>query len=427
MLEGSQMSRVMSNPMAPFRYGLLLLAACGGETTFVDPPPPPPALGFRVQLTADPEDVAAAQALGWATGIPDAQVTITPEDSSAAPRVLQGSASGTVELEGFASGSYIVEAQRWLTPAEWALLPASQDVVGWVAKGLVRLTGSGADLPLAMAASRRKGLMISEWAFNIAALQPVNETYPFGGFLEIYNNADTTAYLDGLIIARGILYDYDYPNFPCSATAALTTDPNGIWTREVQQFPGRGEDYPVPPGGLVTVAIDAIDHSAIVNGGIDLSGAEFEFWGGPGDVDNPAAVNMIDTLALGGNALGHGPVFQNLGSVAVLARAYDLATVPRQRDLTGSEYAQISADRLIDVVTLWPEFVSQWPRCSRIVHSRFDRASFDGRGQEENTEYRYSISRRSIPGTVGGQPVLQHSRNSDADFMRTLRSPGIAP
>ncbi len=415
----------MPHPHTHSSYALLLLTACGGGVTLVDPPPPPPVFGFRLLLTPDPEDLAAAQALGWTNGIPNVEVTITPQDSSAAPRVLQGSASGTLEVGTIPSGSYIVEAKRWLTSAERALLPVNQDVLGWIAKSLIRFAGSGGDLPLPLAASRQKGLVIGEWAFNIAALQPVNQTYYFGGFLEIYNNGDTTAYLDGLTIAHALVYGYDYPNFPCNATAALTNDPQGIWTREVQQFPGRGSDYPVPAAGVVVVAIDAIDHSAIVNGGIDLSRADFEFWGGPGDVDNPAVPNMIDTLALGGNVLGHGPVFQSIASVVVLARPYDRLTVPRQRDPSGTEYARISADRVIDVVTLWPNYVAEWPRCPQLVNARFDRGSFDGRGYEENAEYEYSISRRRVPAAVGGQ--LQHSRTSDADFIRTRRSPGIVP
>jgi hypothetical protein len=382
-------------------------------------------LEFRV----DSEDSASATALGWANGIPGVQVTITPEDSATgSPQVLQGSDSGTLLLDQLAGGRYLVDAVRWLTDAERAQLPAGDDAVGFVTRVPLNTAAATARVPVPMAASRRKGLVISEWAFNIAALQPVNETYALGGFLELFNNADTTVYLDGLIVARGLSYGFDYPNFPCSFEAVFANDPQGIWAREVQQFPGRGRDYPVPPGGIVVVAVDAIDHSKIVSVGLDLSHADFEFWGGPGDVDNPAVPNMIDTLALGGNALGHGPVFQGLSEVDVLARPYDLATVPRQRDLPGQEYARISAGLIIDVVTLWPNYVSEYgPRCPQLVNERFDHASFDGRGYDENVEYEYSVSRRRIPGSRNGPPLLQWSRNSDADFIRTLRSPGSVP
>lgn len=407
--------------------GVALLAGACLSGTELLLPPRAPLTPLTLHFQADSEDLATARALGWEAGIPEVQVRLAPAESTAgAPLAFEGSTTGTLALGELAAGRYVVDAVRWLTATERARLPAGDDALGFVTR--LRLTASTTtgDVPVAMPASRRRGIVISEWAFNWAAFPGV-ETYRFGGFLELYNNSDTTIYLDGLIIARGIVYEYDYPNFPCRLEAAFTNDPQGIWAREVQQFPGRGRDYPVAPGGTVVIAVDAIDHSKIINLGLDLSHADFEFWGGPGDVDNPAVPNMLDTLALGGNALGHGPVFQSIGSVAVLARPYNLATVARRRDLNGTEYARIDAPLILDVVTLWPNYVGTYPRCPQLVNARFDRASFDGRGYGATAEYAYSISRRRIPGGHSPQPVLQHSRNSDADFVRTLRSPGIIP
>jgi len=406
----------------------LVAGACLNGTELVSPPRVP-VTSFTLEFRADSEDLASATALGWANGIPGVQVTLAPEDSAnGVPQVYQGSDSGTLTLGQLQAGRYRVDAVRWLTDAERARLPAGDDALGFVARILLSTASASARVPIGMVASRRKGLVISEWAFNIAAFVEVNETYFFGGFLELYNNADTTVYLDGLIIARGFSLGFDYPNYPCTLEAVFANDPQGIWAREVEQFPGRGRDYPVRPGGLVLVAIDAIDHSRLISRGLDLSHADFEFWGGPADIDNPAVPNMIDTLALGHNGLGHGTVFQGLSSVAVLAHPYDLATVPRQTGLTGEDYVRISAEQIVDVVTLWPNYVSQYgPRCPQLVNSRFDRASFDGRGYDENVEYDYSISRRRVPVSGIGLPLLQRSRNSDADFIRTLRSPGSIP
>ncbi len=179
----------------------------------------------------------------------------------------------------------------------------------------------------------------------------------------------------------------------------------------------------VQPGHFIVIAVDAIDHSQIAQGGLDLTHADFEFWGGSGDVDNPRVPNMIDTLSLGGNVLGHGPVFQNLGSVAVLARPYELSTIERRFSPGGSAYGLISADLVLDVVSLWPKAVSPYPRCNQLVNARFDRMSNDRRGRDENVEFLHSLSRRTITAP-GGALKLEWTRNSDADFARTLRSPG---
>jgi hypothetical protein len=406
---------------------ILAPAACGGGTTTVEPPPPPPT-NFSVALKPLAEDLAAAQALGWANGIPDAVVTLTPNDSSGAPRTVRTSASGTADFGTVASGTYIVEAIRWLSPAEVAGLPVGEDVDGWVLKRLVTATGQGGGQQLGIPASRRKGLVISEWAFNIAALPEVGATYPYGGYVEIYNNGDTTAYLDRLTIVQAFAHSFDFPNFPCGTYGQqLGLDPSGIWTRHIQQFPGAGHEHPLLPGTRAVVAVDAINHANIAAKGIDLSHADFEFWGGPGDVDNPAVPNMIDTLSIGHDITGHGPIFQNSASVAVLARPYNKGSASRLLAIDGNEWALVPGNFVLDVVSLWPNFVYIYPRCSRVVNAVFDRASSDVRGHDQDIEYEYSISRRPVPIGLSDHLLLQNSRDSNADFVRTRRSPGAVP
>jgi hypothetical protein len=175
------------------------------------------------------------------------------------------------------------------------------------------------------------------------------------------------------------------------------------------------------------VAIDAIDHHAIGARGIDLSHADFEFWGGPGDVDNPAVPNMIDTLSTGRNIQGHGPLWLGSANVAALARPYDKATAPRLVTGNGNEFAQVSRDLVIDVVSMYPNFVYIYPRCARVVNAVFDRESSEVRGFDENVEWDFSVSRRAIPSALSSHIILQDSRNSDADLVRTRRSPGVVP
>lgn len=412
--------RILIRRAIPFAA---VLSACGSEVTLLDVPRPPTS-ELRLILTPEPEDLSVAEGLGWVGRIPNAEVVITPMDSSSQARTLVSDAEGVVEPGPLEAGTYILDVTRWLSDAEQAMIRQSR-VDGWLTRQRIRFPRTESELIVPVAANRLRDLMISEWEFNKVARPPVNETYHFGGFIELYNNADTTVFLDGLIIARGLLYGFDYPNFRCSATDAFTNDPQGIWVREVQQFPGQGRDRPVLPGEVVLVVTDAIDHSTIINGGMDLSNADWEFWGGPGDIDNPAVPNMSDALTLGRNGLGHGPVFQDLGSVALLARPYDLATVIRARDPAESEYARVAPDLIVDVVTLWPNYVSTYgPRCAQLVNRRFDRGSFDGRGFNGDAEYEFSVSRRMRPVPNRNQPRMQHTKNSDADLVRTPRSPG---
>ncbi len=135
---------------------------------------------------------------------------------------------------------------------------------------------------------------------TVAVQSPIviNEIYYVGGinrayyfydqFVELYNASDTTQYLDGLIICRGRQYhdpDLDILDY--------------VQVLYVFQFPGEpltGREYPIEPGEFVTIAGDAVDHSAYVDNALDLSNSPWEFFTPyASDIDNPAqnVVNVI--------------------------------------------------------------------------------------------------------------------------------------
>jgi len=135
--------------------GILLASGCGGGATLITPPPPG-SVEFTLTFRPDTEDLATAQALGWQSGIPGADVTVRPVDSSAAPQTFRSSAQGTVVLPSLPPGDYVVEAQRWLSSAERAALPARDDAVGFAARRNVRVPAGGGTGAVAVPASRRR-------------------------------------------------------------------------------------------------------------------------------------------------------------------------------------------------------------------------------------------------------------------------------
>jgi hypothetical protein len=273
-------------------------------------------------------------------------------------------------------------------------------------------------------ASRRKGLVISEWAFNVAGIPGIG-AYPTGGFLELFNNADTTVYLDGLVIAQGWNVAHDYSRDGCAGYRWATDDSLGIWSRLFQAFPGQGRDHPVGPGQAVVVATDAIDHRSFFPGAIDLSGADYEFTGSP-DVDNPAAPNLHD-IGLISNPLGHGLQFGGLAHVAVLVLPVDPATLEIHHSSETASYARLPRALVLDAVWIGSNYAEpSSPECPRLVHRVFDRAAVRARGTDEVAEYQFSVSRRPAGGS-GPRLVLQHTRTGFADFARTSRTPGVVP
>jgi len=110
--------------------------------------------------------------------------------------------------------------------------------------------------------------------------------YFYDQFVELYNTAENTLYLDGCIITR---------NFPSDLEDIEDID--HVRATYAFQFPGTpvtGREYPIEPGQHVVVASDAINHSLYANNGVDLSGADWEFFNPLGsDWDNPDVPNVV--------------------------------------------------------------------------------------------------------------------------------------
>lgn len=120
-------------------------------------------------------------------------------------------------------------------------------------------------------------LLFSEIYYNGA---PPNPAFYFHDqFTELYNNSDSTIYLDSLIIAD---VDYGY------------VEEDFIHAIHAYMFPGSGTDYPLLPGQFVIVAQDGKNHLDSNPNSLDLSGADFEYYAkGMGDVNIPEVPDMI--------------------------------------------------------------------------------------------------------------------------------------
>ncbi len=404
---------------------LLAAVACTGSTEIVTPPPPP-ASGFTLRFVPEPEDGATAAALGWGSGLPGLAVTLTPADSSRPARAFTSEGDGTVAIPDLVAGDYIVEASRWLTAAERAELAGGDDGDGFATRTVLR-TGTGVgSTTIAVPASRRRSLVISEWAFNVGQT-PGLGGYTNGGFLELYNNADTTVFLDGVVVVKGLDQEFESAAFPCSAFRQYASDAAGIWSLAYQVFPGKGRDYPLAPGHVVVVATDAIDHGAFYPAGLDLRSADFEFVG-TSDADNPAVPNMVNT-GYDRDLAGHGLEWAELGAVVAVARPFDTTGLVRAVFPGTSTFAhpRVPTSAVLDAIAIRSNYDPSRGECPDIVSPQFDRNPFRGRGRDLPMEFQYSVSRRTMPIEIEGHAILQDTRAGNADLVRSPRTPGVIP
>ncbi len=196
--------------------------------------------------------------------IEHAEVTLKPWFTANIPPEFTDEA-GVVQFKGLLSGQYAVSATYNFDSLN--VIVGSTDLT-------VR-SPETAQASISMYASK-PGLKINE-LYTVGP--PNDEFYFYDQFMELYNSANDTAYLDGMVVCR--LYgNIDHVTY-------------------IFQFPGTpltGRQYPVPPYAFVVLAGDAINHKKLFPGSVDLSHADWEFYNplSPTDPNNPDVPDIVN-------------------------------------------------------------------------------------------------------------------------------------
>jgi len=405
--------------------GLAVVSSCGFDGVTVTPRPAVPEVDVTLILTSDSLAEAAAL-LGWGSAIPDVDLTIQRVGlaTDPPPILARTDAQGVVHLGSLQTGEYRVTVERPFTLEEFEQVRET-GVMGLAGSFGISVTGTAAEFELAPPAALRRPLVISEFAFQSFYRLGWGGTIYTAGFLELYNNSDTTIYLDGKLVGRG--FDRVSNATPCDLSRPFREDPSGVWAFELHKFPGSGQQYPVSPGRTVVLATDAIDHREFVDELLDLSGADFEF-SGPAGPDNPAVPNMVD-VGVWRNPIGHGLTFTSLYGIPFVADPVDLATAPRgSLDPAGApQMLRIPTDRVLDLAAFWTNYTSptlDW--CHPFVNPALLRRP--GRHlQTGEGSWKFSAQRKVALRLADGRAVLQDTRDSEVDFFVAAPTPGWIP
>jgi hypothetical protein len=337
-------------------------------------------------------------------------------------RVATADSMGVAAFADLLYGLYEVEVTRLLTASEMVQ-----------ADSALRLLAGGRRLWLptpdaqdvTMAPDHRGSLVFSEislawplpWEIPTTVAAKVK-------YFEVYNNSDTTIYLDGKYWGVGWDKVADYgAAWPCAQTEVVRNDPEGIWVQHVFRFPGRGTDYPLAPGNTALIAKAAIDHREVDPRLFDLRHADFE-WGGP----NPDVPNLED--------IGLTPLWwfypQPFNMPQFLSEPVDLATLPRYVDPhSGYAFVRIPGRLVLDAWSNPYDWTTQTlevdsPACLENLHRSFERLPGPAAALTDFDE-RLSRQRRVLTVLPDGRKVLQDTETSMADFVKAVRTPGWLP
>ena len=140
-----------------------------------------------------------------------------------------------------------------------------------------------------------KGLKISPLVFKeiyyACSKTPLNKSYIYDQFYEVYNNSSSVLYLDGIHFANL------YPD-KSSTSLPLWPEEDGddyVYGLRVWKFPGTGTDYPLQPGESCVIAQFAVNHQLEIynpNSPADNSHADFEFYMDNTNYPNQSAPDM---------------------------------------------------------------------------------------------------------------------------------------
>lgn len=417
-------------------------SACGSDVSVIQPPPSDPTGGGngtveRAELTivALPagDAAAVAGALGSTHGgLAAASVTIRRFGDSSS-QTANTDSLGQAKFSGLLEGSYDVSVVRLLSGTESQQVASTlgaefADVNAVGGGAIVQVTAPGTVEEVEVIAGRRGSLVISE--VFIATPRSTGSVYNFAEYIELYNNADTTVYLGGKVLAHGLWHLQDRPDPSCEMIEQWREDPDGIWTQWYVRFPGSARSHPVQPGEAVLIAQDGIDHGALWPGMPNLSRAQFESVG-TNDTDNPLVPNLIELGPVRWQTvLGHGIFTDKLNAILILAEAVDPAQLPAaDLPVRNPRHHRIPKEKILDVVTLLttPEREAGLPVsrgfCHPVVPASFDR----GPARIMDESVIASITRRVLAITPGGRPVLQRTGTSASDVRMWPMSPGEVP
>jgi len=162
------------------------------------------------------------------------------------------------------------------------------------------ITAKGQKIEVALTASKEAALLFKEIYYagpSAWKMAGSNDPYKDDNFYEIYNNSSVDMYLDGLCIANCA---------PTTASEILSWELSSteyVFAQAVWQFPGNGTDYVIKAGKSVVLASVPIDHTKLIEGSLDLTTADFEFFVENQNIyaDNTSIPNMILKFGTFGN------------------------------------------------------------------------------------------------------------------------------
>lgn len=269
------------------------------------------------------------------------------------------------------------------------------------------------------------GFVIEELFLSPTYNPETKKSYTYGEqYIKITNNSDVTLYADGLGIAQSALKSNMKRDFvdKDAIKDILPVDFLSI-------IPGDGTTYPVKPGASIIIANDALDHSKVFTGAVDLSHADFEIYDRSSkpkiqDTDNPEVPNLVSYYKSSETIFSFnqkGSTTIALVKVPVNAATYEkdyawsAKYVFRHKDLTKEmeiKACKVPLDWIVDAVFLGIKDKIDW----RYIPDTLDSGFTGWQESSKDKTGRGTAVIRKVEREANGRKYLKDTNNSTEDF-----------
>lgn len=249
----------------------------------------------------------------------------------------------------------------------------------------------------------------------------------YDSYFTIYNNTDEVLYADGLAIVES--------KFLNSSSDKILTPANlpqaNFTAQTVYVIPGNGRSVPVEPGRSIKIVDQAIDWSAEVEGALDHTDADFEWYDESSsakvvDTDNPSVPNLdkwysySPTIWLPSNQCNRSYALvrfpEDMTAERFLAEQigdYTYVNAATGIEMTGTKCYLIKYEWIIDGVNLCPTEVWKQGALSTETDMRF--AAISDKNNDKN-RFGKMLRRKGAGISPQGHMILQDTNDSSADF-----------
>ncbi len=208
-------------------------------------------------------------------------------------------ADGIATFTGLLPDIYNISTVWEMTGAEYCLLTGEASTVSGaiVSGGLSAqpFTEEQESEPVVLPTSLevKRDLVISKIA-SAGSKDANNKVYPYGKYLEIYNQSDDSVDVSGLYIG---LLESSNPQPYTLANLHADYDDSVVIVKQVFQIP-TDAPYPIAPGATLLLTNSATDHSDVNDLEYDLTGADFESKGATSHANNPDVPALLTTFTV---------------------------------------------------------------------------------------------------------------------------------